>query len=443
MDTNRHEMGPPEAQPGTSNGTGAARRGRRSEAQRTADLLESLPEGIQIGHWRDGRRKAFFVRYGKERKVESFEMEGDRNDLAEKKAQAAREHGTAILEVDPKEWMEWKAFRQRVPAPLHELEAAWLAQQGAPKISVLTKDAVLRYLTLRLAEDMEENSDTHRHVKLHLQRLVDFGGELPLNSWTPDLIRDVLAKLVGSKGKSKGKPVSKLTKRHHRKDWNTFFKRCGDEGWMTAKNPCSAVKPPRVEDEDKTPLKAREVFDLLHFNHAEPVVGRIALELYGFLRAASAERAKKEHLRFDVKGIRLPGFREDEETGQKLKNHKSGKTKFRQGHPEILWLWLAHASEECWTAIDEGNYGHKKSQAFLRARVTNPGNALRDTCISTHLAAFKNPPQTAYFAQHSRMAQTETYEGVMEEADAKLIMAMTPDAVRGSWEEFVAAQNPR
>jgi hypothetical protein len=413
-----------------------ARKGRRSEAQRTADLLLSLPEGIQIGQWRDGRGKPYYVRYGKQRTVESFEREVDRNDLAEKKAAAMKEHGAAIMDVDPKEWREWLAFRQRCPAPLHELEAAWVAHGGATKrIRVLTKDAVQLYLSLRLKEDIQKDSDTHRHLKLHLGRLADASGALPLDDITPDMIRDLLEKVVSKKT---GQKIGKTAKRHHRKDWNTFFKRAIAEEWMISrKNPCATVKPPRIEVKEKTPLKARAVFDLLKFNLNQPVIGRMVLELYGFLRAASAERLKKEHLRFDQRGIRLPGSRRDEETGDAMQNHKSGKTKFRQGHAPVLWAWLEHVNEKCWTEIDEGNYGHKKSAAFLRARVVNPRNALRDSCISYHLSAFKNPPLTTYLAQHRTMWMTETYEGIVDEADAKLVMAMTPAMVRLDWEEFL------
>lgn len=413
-----------------------ARRGRRSEAQRTADLLQSLPEGVQIGFWRDGRRKPFFVRYGRQRTVESFENEVDRNDLAERKAGELKENGAAFLEVDPAEWREWKAFRARCPAPLHEIEAAWLASgAAASRIAVLTKDAVAKYLALRLAEDIEEDSDTHRHLKLHLKRLADAYGDMPLDNVSPDLIRDLLEKIVSKKT---GQKLGKMAKRHHRKDWNTFFKRCITEEWMVSrKNPCTAVKPPRVDVKDKTPLGARAIFDVLKFNRDEPVVGRIALELFGFLRAASSERLKKEHLKFDSRGIRLPGSRVDEETGESKKNHKSGKTKYRQGHPAVLWAWLEHAPEACWTDINEGNYGHKKAAAFVRARVVNPKNGLRHSCISHHLAAFKNPPLTTYLAQHRHMTMTEEYEGIVDEAESKLVMAMTPDAVRLEWEDFV------
>ena len=432
MGINRHEMGGVAAQDGTGNGTETAqRRGRKTEAQRSAELAQALPEGIQIGKWRDGRAKPFFIRFGADRRVQSYEVEQDRNDAAEKMAEAREKEGSAILDFDPDAWREWKAFRKRCPAPLHELEELW---RNTRHDTMLVKDAIPRYMALRLSEDVAKDSDTHRHMDLHLTRLSDALGALRLDQVTPDLIRDLMGKLLARDRKSK---ASNDTKRDHRKNWNTFFQRAVDEDWC-AKNPCAKVKPPQVFEQDKVPLTPREIFELLKHNHDQPIIGRLALELFGFLRNASAQRLKKEDLSFDRRGIRLPGAARDEETGQMVINHKSKKTKFRQGHPPVLWAWLEYAAEECWTEIGEHNYDFRKGEAFLRARVKNAGNVLRDSCISYHLAAFKNPPLTSYLAQHARMSQTETYEGMADETDAKLVMAMTPDAVKLPWEQFLA-----
>lgn len=430
MDENRHKNGVVAAQDGTEIGTTSAqKRGRKGESQRSEELAITLPPGIQIGTWRDGRSKPFYVRYGKERHVQSYASERERNDYAEKLADVREREGSSVLEFVPDEWREWRAFRQRCPAPLHELEALWL---GTRRDTMLVKDAIPRYLALRLSEDVTEGSDTHRHMDLHLKRLNEAFGALRLDQVTPDLIRDLMGKLLARDRKSE---ASNDTKRDHRKNWNTFFQRAVDEDWCV-KNPCEKVKPPQVFEQDKTPLTPREIFELLKHNANQPVIGRITLELYGFLRNASAQRLKKEELRFDARGIRLPGAVRDEETGQMVVNHKSRKTKYRQGHAPVLWAWLEHAPEGCWTEIGEHNYDFRKSEAFIRARVKNVGNVLRDSCISYHLAAFKNPPLTSYLAQHARMSQTETYEGVVEESDAKLVMAMTPNAVKLTWVQF-------
>jgi integrase len=150
-------------------------------------------------------------------------------------------------------------------------------------------------------------------------------------------------------------------------------------------------------------------------NRDFPIVGRMALELWGGLRASSAERAQKEHFNFKEKGFELPG-----------QKHKSGKRKYRSGHPETLWKWLEHAGDRAWTEITEKNYDRLKGEAFIRAGVTNPGNGLRHSFVSYHLACYKNPGLTQRLAQHRHFSTTEGYEGFATEADAKLWEAILP-----------------
>lgn len=426
MDTNEPQMGHDAAQPGTGSGTGAAqKRGRRTEAQRTEELNTSLPLGIRIGQWGDDRRKPWFVRWGKDRKVESFAVERDRNDAAEKLAGAKETDGSAVLQFDAVAWREWQAFRVRCPAPLHELEALW-RDKGAARPGMTVADAIARYKALRLAEGMVENSDTHRHVKLHLTRFEKEFGFLDLKALTPDLIREWLAKLTNP---DNGNPMSSLTRRHHRKDVNTFLKRCVGEEWC-AKNPCEKVVPPKIEEEDKEVLTARQIFDLLHFNRDEAVIGRMAFELFGGLRCSSVERLTPEHVKRDAKGIRLPGAL-----------HKSTKTKFRQGHPDVLWAWFDHMGERIWTEVSQKNYDEKKRDAFVRARVPNSGNVLRSSFASYMLAVKKSVPEVSYLMQHRKTTTTEIYEGVADENDAKLVLAMTPEAVALTWEAFTTKAN--
>lgn len=424
IDTNRHLNGLNAAQAGTSNGTEVAQRvGRRSEARRTADLLESLPPRIQIGVWKDGRRKAFFIRSGRDRKVESFESEQDRNDAAEKLAGLSQTQGSAILEFDPSGWREWQEFRGRCPAPLHVLESLWVANVGK-QTTISGRVAVDRYLALREAEGMREGTDTHRHVKKNLGRFVAALGVLQLDQLSPDLIRDWLAKLTHPKT---GAPMASVTRRHHRKDLNTFLKRCVNEEWCT-RNPCTKVVPPKIEEEDKELLTPRQIFDLLKANRDQPIAGRLAFELFGGLRCSSVERLSAEHIRRDVMGVRMPGAQ-----------HKSGKTKFRQGHPAVLWAWVDHAGDAMWSAITQKNYDEQKRDAFLRAGVKNSGNVLRNSFASYMLALTKNVPLVSYLMQHRKTTTTEIYEGVAEEGDAKLVMAMTPAAVVLPWDEFLSS----
>jgi hypothetical protein len=108
------------AQDGTRSGTRTAR-----ETARTDRLVASLPDGIALGVWRDGRGKPFFVRYGPSRKVESFALEADRNDRAEKLWEAQRAQGEQILDFDHGELAEWQRFKAQTGASLEQLRTLW------------------------------------------------------------------------------------------------------------------------------------------------------------------------------------------------------------------------------------------------------------------------------------------------------------------------------
>lgn len=62
-----------------------------------------------------------------------------------------------------------------------------------------------------------------------------------------------------------------------------------------------------------------------------------ALEAFGGVRYTTAGKLAKENVLLDSPGIRMLG-----------RHHKGGKTRFRQGQPDNLFLWLRHAPESCW-----------------------------------------------------------------------------------------------
>ena len=396
----------------------------RGEAARTLQLAATLPPGITIGLRADGRRKPYFVRWGANRAVESFADERDRNDRAAKLATEREQHGKAALEVDVARWREFQSFLQRCGGDLQAIEQVWREHHHKARSKFTIRQAITRYMELRRAEDIVKDSDTDRHLKKHLEeRLVEAFGDRRLDDVSAD---DLRAWLHGLKHPDTGAPMSNLTKRHHRKDVNTFWKRAVAEGWCRS-NPCALVVPPKVDDEDVETLAARDVFALLKANRTEPVVGRMVFELFGGLRCSSVERLKPELVDTAERGILMPG-----------QLHKSGKRKYRQGHPGALWAWVEHAAPACWDRISAGNYDVEKGRAFIRAGVRNSGNVLRHSFASYLLAATKNQPLVGYLMQHKHTATTEKYEGVAKEADARLVFAMTPAAVVLEWDEFVA-----
>lgn len=361
--------------------------------------------------WReDGRERAKFFAAAEDRERYARNLADEKNVIS-----SQRREFTGFTAEGWQEYDEAKKIADG--ADLRDVARQWLAGGGqASKLKEVTvEDAVNDYLQKRYAGGIDRNSDTGRHFELHLRKRFAglFGADL-VSDITPDAIRQWLDSI---KSKKTGEAIGDLAKRHHRKDVNTFFLRAIAEGWCE-KNPCDLVDLPKIPAKDVQILTVEKARKLLEANKGQPIVARLALEMFGALRASSVERLKKEHIDFDRKGIRLPGDL-----------HKSGKAKFRQGHPDILWKWLADAPEKTWTDIDEGNYGHEKVKAVQRAFGPDgsiPHNALRHSFASYHLAAFKSLSITSYLMQHTSTHTTTIYEGVATEADAKAYFEIFP-----------------
>lgn len=397
------------------------------ESKRTRQLKETLPRGITIGQRNDGREKPFFVRFGLDRTTESFKTEKERNDRAQKLAEGVSREGTAILDFDPIEWRALQDFKRRTGVSLPEAERIIERVKGNLRLNLTTSEAVDRYMELKCGEGLSRDSISH--TRLHLGRFVSEYGALPLYLVTTEKIRDWMDSV------RRRFELGPIAVRHHRKTVHVFFERALIEKW-TMENPCKAVVPPRVYDSDTTVLPVQDIFRLLKANRDQPVVGKIGLELYGFMRCSSVERIVEAHVKWNTRGIEMKGATFNQETGEHERAHKSGKRKFRQGHPPVLWEWLKHASPACWSEVTHKNYDERKAEAFIRADVKNPGNVLRHSCASYTLAVTKNMPYVSYMMQHTSLRMTERYEGQADEHDGKLVLAMTPAAVRLEWNEF-------
>jgi site-specific recombinase XerC len=152
-------------------------------------------------------------------------------------------------------------------------------------------------------------------------------------------------------------------------------------------------------------------------NRDEPVAIRVALEAFGGLRYSTAGRIGWENIKFAERGIEMPGAL-----------HKSGKRKFRQGHPENLWAWLELAKDKdhpVW-AMTFRQYRFAKRQARMRAKVETPHNVWRHSFASYLLAKTKSLPTVGYLMQHRHTSTTEIYEGVANEADAAIYFGIVP-----------------
>ncbi len=410
----------------------------RGERRRTLNLMRDLPEGLAIGQRKDGRKKPYFLRSGADRRVSSYATERERNDVAAALWAKQKEAGVGVLqEFDGVLWRKMTDVLKRTGATPEQLEQAWQKTEANGGSPLLVSEAVANYVRLRMAEGMKEKTDTYRHVRKHLvERLAG-----PLGHWRLcDVTTDKLREWSDALRDDDGKALGDVTRRHHLISAKTFFGRARTEGWIL-RDPTEAIILPKLEEKDPNIISVRDAFEFFKVNRDHRAIGRLALEAFGVLRRKSAGKAQEEHLHRDVRGIFMPG-----------RDHKSSKRKFRQGQPDNLWAWIEHAPPECWE-LTLRQYADEKTEMHVnaklrpmvlktkedRAQAERLRNVWRHSCISYLLADSGNTTAVARLAQHARISTTEGYEGVVFASDARLYLAITPETVLLTWEQFFAA----
>jgi len=351
----------------------------------------------------DGRRKPFFVRYGRPRHVESFASEFERNDRAVILRREWEEYEEPeLVRFNPREWEEFKA---------------WKAQrQLAVRRSV--EQAVEQYLAARDEEGL--SPDSISHARLHLTRFAEKFGALNLSEINMNYVKLWLGKL-----RSENR-FSDVTVAHHRISLSSLF------SWavrmkLVNENPCAAIPAPRrVRSDDVAVLTLREAFRFFSTNRDQPAIGRLALEAFGGLRYSSAARLTCEELDFENKGITFPSTK-----------HKLGKRFYVDGWPHNLWRWVGYVPRGGW-GLPEWAYARGKKDAFIRAGVSNAGNVFRHTFATMHLAAFNKQEALARLLTHRDVGMLMThYRGRgVPQAVARAYFCITPRTVELGWERF-------
>lgn len=313
-----------------------------------------------------------------------------------------------------------------------------LTDSGGP---LTLREAVARYLTLRVAEGILPESDTFSHLNKQLAaRLCAFMGDAELKAVRADHLRTWAASLTNERT---GRPLDPVTIRHHLVAVKTFFRRCWREDWVQ-RDPTLPIVLPTVEEKDVNVIAARDAFRFFALNREHRAIGRVALEAFGGLRYTSAARLVKADLKFDRRGIEMPSTK-----------HKSRKRKFRQGQPANLWAWLHHAPDDCWE-LSVYQYREEKKEMLVmaglrpmilktdtdRAKARALKNVWRHSFASYLLAKCKDYAPIAYLMQHAKATTTEVYEGTADELDALRYFAITPESVKMGWDEFCASIPP-
>lgn len=340
------------------------------------------PRGIRYSYRADRVGAPFFLhwRENKARHAASYASEAAREKAAKALAEKRTEHGAEVLTFEPKEWRVWLAFK-KVIGEADPLQVAheWVAERRKNVVmtSTTVREASIRYLKAREADGIAKATLTH--AKMDMKRFVEKFGDRSL-SITPDEIRAWLGML----------PFSDVTKRNHFKRVNAFYNWTKLDG-LCVVNPCDNVRSPVRDADDVTVLSVDDVKKL--FKTAKKlrpqVCARLALEAFAGLRFSSAARLVKEDINFADKGITLPAA--------KLKTRKRH---YIDGLPDNLWKWLESAPDEAWT-LTQRQYLSLKGETFRLAQVHNPGNVLRHSFCSYHVAAHKDAARTAVILCHA------------------------------------------
>jgi len=335
------------------------------------------PRGIAY-RFRENRPSPYFLLWSDEhgrRRAAAYDSPGARERAAKILAEKRTAHGTDVLTFDPREWRRWLMFRQLIgeidPVTVAQQWLAGRKEQGVQS-SITVGDAARRYLAARKSEGIAKA--TLSHAAKDMSRFTARFGDRLLADLRPEEIRQWLGTL----------PFSDITKRNHYKRVSAFFSWGRMEG-LAASNPCESIKSPARESEDVTVLSVDDTEKLFAtaFKLRPQVCARLALEAFAGLRFSSAARLVKADLNFAEKGITLPA--------SKLKTRRRH---YIDSLPDNLWKWLRAAPAEAWE-LTERQYLALKSQVFTLSAVTNPGNVLRHSFCSYHVAAHKDAARTA------------------------------------------------
>ena len=344
---------------------------------------ERRPNRPFVATWRD----LDGVRHEK-----TFADEAARDGFADALDKKIAKVGKAVLAFDPRAWEDFQAFRRRTEfASLDDIADSWNLHRV--KATITVADAVKQFLADKEREGVSE--DSLRHYRMNFARFVARFGTMQLSFLSAGELKGFLD----------GLPFAPATKSSHHRCLRSLFGYAKLYDWLD-KNPMLLVKPIKLMAEPISVLSLEEGRRLFKENRDESCIGRLALEAFAGLRFASAQLIRPQDIDWTEKGIEFEAAR-----------IKTGRRHYIDGMPENLWQWMKHAPEECWS-MTERQYLDKKSKAFIRAKVDNPGNVLRHSFCSYHYAAYKNPPLTAAILCHTNLKMLqEHYKGKATQKD--------------------------
>lgn len=372
---------------------------------------KSLPGGVLLyprtdvpGRWQvmwrtpDGRR------------YKCFPTAAEAGQFANEMSRHRKMHGfgSAAVGFSTEEARRLADFREATGnAPLDEILKVWKAHKAIMdgiRLGVLIE----RFLKFRRTEGA--SPDTVARFEAHLYKMADhFGYDRLANSITLPETREWAHSLTAA-GMSAGTVIK------HVSAASGMFRRGVMEEW-NLKNPFEGIVMPKVQLKEVTVMPLADAIKLFEVNKDDPVVLRLALEAFSGLRYSSAQRLALEDLNFEEKTIVMAGA-----------NHKSRRRHLLEGMPDNVWPWLLKFRDrpEAWDLTSKA-YLYRKMHAFQRAGVPNPGNILRHSFCSYHVALHRDAAKTAVLMQHTKPSTLyRHYKGMARQVDAERYFQILP-----------------
>lgn len=341
------------------------------------------------------------------RKTKGFATKEAQVAFAKTLAVERRQNGVEILRLDDAEIKEWRAFRDAIgrETALSEVLEVWRAHGARRRLTVT--QAIKELVAARTAEGVAQTTLNH-YASIH-NRLEETLGDRDVASITQADISSWLAS-VG--------PVAWTVRTHFIRVRSLF-------SWLQtqriiAHSPCDGMRAPKIVAQEVSVLtvgQGEKLFGTANLSAPRELLGRLAIEAFAGVRFSTVAQMGAEEIQFAERGIVLPA--------SKIKTRRR---QFIDGLPENLWRWLEWSDPRTWR-MNASEYMHAKSGAFARAQVANPGNVLRHSFASYHVALHKDAARTSVILCHSSPKMLWAhYKGRATEADGKAWFEILPPA---------------
>lgn len=315
------------------------------------------------------------------------------------KLNAAKRKGAIDQVPTQQEIEEWRMFKAKIgnTSPL-EVYAGWMAwrtKTGAPVCDLRVSDAVDQYLEKQWqrVEKQQLDVNSYRQKRCKLLRFKEEFGLQMMDEPTADQIEEWIDELeeVGRDGQVRPLVRSADTFNDHIKQVRACYY-YWKERERVASVPTDQVTLRDSDGGEIRVLPPRECAKLLSYamEFRPWMCPRLTLEMYMGARFTLAAKIKRENFNFELKLVEV-----------QRRANKTRKPHNVQGMPDAFWSWIkiGFDDERAWS-MSVSDYMHAKSALFLAAGVENPGNALRHTFASNHVAYFKNPGVVATLLLH-------------------------------------------